>query len=482
MAYTTVLLLFGIPLLISEAAVINPRKNDIEICNKQLDLMLVVDSSGSIADVWNHTIDFCEKLLSNFNIADDQVRVGLIEFSMVANALIPLDSGNNLGRLYQSLEELRSRPQNGETHTDLALNLAYRVFLASKRAEPVPKVLVLITDGELTSGKYEELNQILGDLASLNVEIFVVAQGDDLVEDGIKKMASQPLNDHRFSLTPNSLNVPYATQSLATSICNVKAQTQNNTNATKSDAKVTESTTIIKVENKAGLQQQQQPAKETQTSSNVELKPQEQTSYQEGAWHQNLQQPVGNPKQTYPENPPPQPLPNLPVSNKDFSIGKETGANQYTQDHVSSQKVAKPAHQCSVNLTKVGCYRDLGQVPRPLPIKVLEEKENNFHVGIRSSSFDKQAWENFLPEFICKCAKKTREMKFWTFSIQNYNECYSGPDEGRYDEDGDAEPSKCKDEMGNNCEKNSNFCSGEANTNFVYTVLSDSHVSIVRIE
>ena len=84
------------------------------------------------------------------------------------------------------------------------------------------KVLVLITDGELTSGKYDELNQVLGDLASLNVEIFVVAEGDDLVEDGIKKMASQPLNDHRFSLTPNSLNVPYATQSLATSICNGK--------------------------------------------------------------------------------------------------------------------------------------------------------------------------------------------------------------------------------------------------------------------
>ena len=54
-------------------------------------------------------------------------------------------------------------------------------------------------------------------------------------------------------------------------------------------------------------------------------------------------------------------------------------------------------------------------------MKVLEEKENNFHVGIRSSSFDKQAWEKFLPEFICKCAKKTREMKFWTFSIQNYS-------------------------------------------------------------
>lgn len=121
-------------------AVVYPRASQIEPCSKPLDLMIVLDSSGSVSDVWNNTIDYTEKLLSNFNIADDQVRVGLIEFSMVANALLPLDSGNSLGRLNQILEEARISPQNGETHTDKALYLAASIFRASPRTYTVPRV------------------------------------------------------------------------------------------------------------------------------------------------------------------------------------------------------------------------------------------------------------------------------------------------------------------------------------------------------
>ena len=124
------------------AAVVYPKSSQVEPCNHPIDLMILLDSSGSVTVTWNNTIDFTEKLLSNFNIADDQVRVGLIEFSMVANALIPLDSGNSLGRLYQALEEARITPQNGETHTYKALYLAARIFRASPRSYTVPRVRI----------------------------------------------------------------------------------------------------------------------------------------------------------------------------------------------------------------------------------------------------------------------------------------------------------------------------------------------------
>ena len=39
----------------------------------------------------------------------------------------------------------------------------------------------------------------------------------------------------------------------------------------------------------------------------------EQNAYQEGAWHQNLQQSVGQPKKAYPESTMNQPLPDMPV-------------------------------------------------------------------------------------------------------------------------------------------------------------------------
>ena len=105
-----------------------------------MDLIVAIDSSGSVGKVWNHTIDFVENLLSNFNIADDQMRVGLIEFSMVANALVPLDSGNSIGKLYQILEQIRNSPQNGETHTDKAMLLAGKIFRVTSRVSPVPRV------------------------------------------------------------------------------------------------------------------------------------------------------------------------------------------------------------------------------------------------------------------------------------------------------------------------------------------------------
>jgi len=92
------------------------------------------------------------------------------------------------------------------------------------------------------------------------------------------------------------------------------------------------------------------------------------------------------------------------------------------------------------------------------------------------------AWKEFLPEFICECANKIRERKFWTFGIQNFDECYSGPDEGRYDEDGLAKLDDCIDDEYHTCAESSEYCSGLFHKNYIYTILSDLHKDIVRIE
>lgn len=62
------------------------------------------------------------------------------------------------------------------------------------------------------------------------------------------------------------------------------------------------------------------------------------------------------------------------------------------------------------------------------------------------------------------------------------DECFSGPDEGRFDEDGDAEPTKCLDDSLNTCSKTSQYCSGTDHTNYVYTVITSGHKGIIRIE
>ena len=82
------------------------------------------------------------------------------------------------------------------------------------------KVLVIFTDGELTSGNFSELEPHISDLSAQNVEIFSVAQGDDQVDEGLDKISKSKDYDHAFSLTPNAVNVPHVTKSLARAICN----------------------------------------------------------------------------------------------------------------------------------------------------------------------------------------------------------------------------------------------------------------------
>eukprot|EP00794_Sanderia_malayensis_P010759 gene10759-11909_t len=176
----------------------------------------------------------------------------------------------------------------------------------------------------------------------------------------------------------------------------------------------------------------------------------------------NLQQPIGNPKQTYPEATKSQQQPDLPVP-----------ANQ--QQRGSNATLQAAVVMCNINFTKVGCFNDFGIIPKPLPVKLLEDKNTGFSAsGINSNN--KAAWDTFLPDFICRCANAARERKFWTFGIQNYDECFSGHDEGRYDEDGQANTSKCKNNNGDICDEKSEYCAGDPSANFIYTVrLTDEH-------
>jgi len=102
------------------------------------------------------TIDDAEVLASDFSISDSVVRMSVIDFSAVCNVHKALDSNNTDDRTYQALEEIRSRPQLGETWAELALDRASDVFSkATPQREQAKKAMVMFTDGDLTSNERE---------------------------------------------------------------------------------------------------------------------------------------------------------------------------------------------------------------------------------------------------------------------------------------------------------------------------------------
>lgn len=131
------------------------------LCPNTLDIVIAIDSSESVQAVWNNIIDDAQGFIRNFQVADHLTRIGIVDFSAVANVYSPLDSNNTVEGANRVLEKLRSRPQNGETWVELGLDRASEVFDTATPPRPnARKILVMYTDGETTSRDYNSLKVI----------------------------------------------------------------------------------------------------------------------------------------------------------------------------------------------------------------------------------------------------------------------------------------------------------------------------------
>ncbi|XP_066915386.1 uncharacterized protein [Clytia hemisphaerica] len=141
------------------------------------------------------------------------------------------------------------------------------------------------------------------------------------------------------------------------------------------------------------------------------------------------------------------------------------------------------------NLVKLGCLRDSRQIPQPLPVHIVSKSEEG-----KTAFKDKERWSTFIRELVCECATETQKKGWFTFGIQNYGDCYSGPDEGRYAEDGKARSDQCLDEQQNECNiDDEHACAGipkpDPNVqnmidyaNAVFMIKTETHKNVVYIE
>lgn len=125
-------------------------------CTNQVDLVLAVDTSGSMVPTLNQVVDNAQSLTSAFDISDNSTRISIIDFSAVSNVYKALDTNNTGERVHKAFEEVRTRPQNGETWPELALDRASDIFLkANPQREQAEKVMVVFSDGKWT-GKEQD--------------------------------------------------------------------------------------------------------------------------------------------------------------------------------------------------------------------------------------------------------------------------------------------------------------------------------------
>ena len=76
---------------------------------------------------------------------------------------------------------------------------------------------------------------------------------------------------------------------------------------------------------------------------------------------------------------------------------------------------------CPLDFERIGCFRDNKKDPRPLPEYIITDRERGLNVS-SGRSIDWRNWDVYMPDFVCRCAKKANEKGHSTFGVQFYGE------------------------------------------------------------
>ena len=157
-----------------------------------------MDASGSVLkENWEKSVDFAGKLAKHILALNAESRMGVIDFSQVANEAIEPSGDQKL--LEQELGNLKNKYQNGITRTELALEKALEIFQRIKRAS-AKKLLIILTDGRTTPLNNKEGKELLPEpvqsLRTEGVRVIAIGVGSLVNSEELNIMASEPQNEN----------------------------------------------------------------------------------------------------------------------------------------------------------------------------------------------------------------------------------------------------------------------------------------------
>lgn len=155
---------------------------------------------------------------------------------------------------------------------------------------------------------------------------------------------------------------------------------------------------------------------------------------------------------------------------------EEAAKNSETEEAEEGSGEEKPADvapfQCNLKFKRVGCYADKGKKERPLRSFIMSDA----NLGDSSKKGKVPQGDKFngeLPKFACKCANEAINDGNAVFGLQNLAECWTGPDDSKYDKDGAS--NDCVTFNYAPCTDSAEVCAGKKHANFVYYVDSEEH-------
>lgn len=161
-------------------------KTDVGNCNNSLDLVFILDSSGSVELAnFNNMKNFVANITSNYMIQANSTRVGVIQFSDTPIIEIMLGSIDNINILKTAINNITYIDLG--TNVTAALKLVPTALINARANEGIPSVVILLTD--------ETSKQTMETAIALHeqdIQIYAIGFGDNINETQLQNTASDP--------------------------------------------------------------------------------------------------------------------------------------------------------------------------------------------------------------------------------------------------------------------------------------------------
>lgn len=104
------------------------------VCRTAVDLMFIIDASGSIGkENFNMTKQILLNLARHFSVSATHARVGIIRYSTAPQRIFSLPRSQRLGFMGLEKKITKMRYTRGGTRTGKALEMAHRMLTHSRR-------------------------------------------------------------------------------------------------------------------------------------------------------------------------------------------------------------------------------------------------------------------------------------------------------------------------------------------------------------
>lgn len=171
------------------------------VCTQEskADIVFLVDGSASIGlKNFQQIRDFLMSVVTNFDIAPNKIRVAMVQFSDTPKTEFFLNTYEEKQEILNYIKQLPYK--TGGTYTGLALQFLLKnhfVEQAGSRAnQMVPQIVFVITDGK----SQDEVEPYAQELRQKGITVYAIGI-KDADEKFLKKLASQPYENHVFSVS-----------------------------------------------------------------------------------------------------------------------------------------------------------------------------------------------------------------------------------------------------------------------------------------